>query len=176
MPPRGYPGPARSHPRARRGRPAGHGRPADQQGHRDAPAGALAVPRRHRGEGPQGVPVHQCRRRQGTQIRHPGRGRRARRQPRDLPHRHGLPLDEIDARWVKAAQHPIPPRLVEQRAVPRDRDRRARRSTSRATASTAFRCRSRRRAGTSRPTRRCRNTSPRTPTPASRTWAITAAR
>ena len=67
-------------------------RPADQQRHRDAPAGALAVPRRHRGEGPQGVPVHQRHRQQGPQVRHPGAGRRARRQPRDLPHRRRLPV------------------------------------------------------------------------------------
>ena len=35
---------------------------AGEQGHRDASAGALAVPRRHRRAGPQGVPVHQHRR------------------------------------------------------------------------------------------------------------------
>ena len=55
---------------------ADHGRSADQQGHRDAPAGALAVSRRHRGEGSQGVPVHQRHRQQGPQIRHSGAGRR----------------------------------------------------------------------------------------------------
>ena len=87
----------------------------------------------------------------------------------------GCPFEEIDARWVEAA------RIRSRRASSRTRratrsSSPARRSTSRATGSTAFRCRSRRRAGTSRPTRRCRNTSPRTRTPASRTWATTAAR
>ena len=62
------------------GRAADSDRPHDQQGHRDAPAGALAVPRRHPGEGPQGVPVHQRRRQQGPQVRHAGAGRRARRR------------------------------------------------------------------------------------------------
>ena len=66
--------------------------------------------------------------------------------------------------------------IVDERAVPRDRHHRQGRSTSPARASTAFRCRSRRRAGTSRPTPRCRSTSPRIPTPACRTWATTAAR
>ncbi len=50
------------------------------------------IPRRHRGEGPQGVPVHQRHRRQGPQIRHPGSGRRTGRQPRDLSHRRQLPV------------------------------------------------------------------------------------
>jgi hypothetical protein len=104
---------ARPRPRAGEGRSARPRRPPDQQRHRDAPAGALAVPRRHRGEGPQGVPVHQRHRLQGPQVRHPGAGRRARRQPRNLPHRRQLPFEEIDARWVAAAARPLPPRIVD---------------------------------------------------------------
>ena len=88
----------------------------------------------------------------------------------------GCPFDEIDARWVaRGAQSDRRRASSRTRRATRSSSP-ARRSTSRATASTASRCRSRRRAGTSRPTRRCRNTSPRTPTPASRTWATTAAR
>ena len=110
------------------------------------------------------------------QIRHPGAGRRARVQPRDLSHRHRLPVRRDRRALGQGGAQSDPAAHRRERAVPRDRHHRARRSTSPATASTAFRCRSRRRAGTSRPMRRCRNTSPRTPTPASRTWAITAAR
>ena len=85
------------------------------------------------------------------------------------------PFEEIDARWVEAAQQPLPPRLVENAPCHEivitgdalDKPGRA---------STASRCRSRRRAGTSRPTPRCRSTSRATPTPACRTWATTAAR
>ena len=36
----------------------------------------------------------------------------------------GCEFSEIDARWVKAAAHPLPPRIVDQRAVPRDRHHR----------------------------------------------------
>ena len=87
----------------------------------------------------------------------------------------GCPFEEIDERWVRATR--IRSRRGSSSTRPAMRSSSpARTSTSRATASTAFRSRSRRRAGTSRPTRRCRSTSPRTPTPASRTWATTAAR
>ena len=87
----------------------------------------------------------------------------------------GCPFEEIDARWVAAAasrcrRASSPTRRATRSSSP------ARSSTSRARASTASRCRSRRRAGTSRPTPRCRSTSPRIPTPACRTWATTAAR
>ena len=88
----------------------------------------------------------------------------------------GCRLDEIDARWVKAARHTRSRRASSRTRRATRSSSPARRSTSPATASTAFRCRSRRRAGMSRLTRRCRNTSPRIPTPASRTWATTAAR
>ena len=87
----------------------------------------------------------------------------------------GCPFEEIDARWVAAAQKPIPPQLVDNAPCQRSSSP-ARTSTSRARGSTAFRCRSRRRAGTWRPTPHCRSTSPGTPIPASRTWATTAAR
>ena len=111
--------------------PADPGRPADQQGHRDAPAGALAVPRRHRGEGPQGVPVHQRHRQQGPQVRHPGAGRRARRQPRDLPHRHRLRVrGDRRALGARPSQSPIA-------AAHRRRTRRATRSSSPAKTSTS---------------------------------------
>ena len=33
----------------------------------------------------------------------------------------GCPFEEIDARWVRAVQSPIPPRMVDRRAVPRNR-------------------------------------------------------
>ena len=105
--------PSRSHPLAGRGGIADQGGSADQQRYGDAPAGAVAVPRRHRGEGSQGLPVHERHRQQRPQIRHPGAGRRACRQSRDLPHRNWLPFEEIDARWVRAAQSPIPPNIVE---------------------------------------------------------------
>ena len=119
------PRPARPRPRAGESRPAHPRRPPDQQGHRDAPAGALAVPRRHRGEGPQGVPVHQRHRHQGPQVRHPGAGRRARGQPRDLPHRHRLRVRrDRRALGEGCGSSPMPPRVVEQRAVPRHRHHR----------------------------------------------------
>ena len=167
---------ARPHRRAAQGGPADRGRPPDLQGHGDAPAGALAVPRRLQGERAQGVPVHQRARRQGQEVRHPRRRRLPCRQPRDLPHRPRLPARQ-DRRDLEQGREPI-------RSSRRSsRTRRARRSSTRAPtstsparASTASPCRSRRRAGTTRPTRRCRSTSPRTPTPACRTSATTAAR
>ena len=87
----------------------------------------------------------------------------------------GKPLDEIGAAWVNAIANPIPPRLVENAPCHEivitgdELDRTARRST-------ACRCRSRRRAGTTRPISRPATTSPRIRTPASRTSATTAAR
>ena len=87
----------------------------------------------------------------------------------------GCEFDQIDARWVKASQNPLPPRVVtnapchEIVITGKELDKPGQ-------GLDGFRCRSRRRAGTSRPTRRCRNTSPRIPTPACRTWATTAAR
>ena len=66
------------HLRTSKGGPAGAHRPADQQGHRAASAGALAVHRRHAGGRAPRLPVHQRHRCQGPQIRHAGGGRRAR--------------------------------------------------------------------------------------------------
>ena len=73
------------------------------------------------------------------------------------------PFEEIDARWVAAAARPIAAahRHATRRATRSSSP--ARRSTSPARASTACRFRSRRRASTSRPTPRCRSTSPRDP-------------
>ena len=135
-------------------------------------AGSFAAASRR--EGPQGLPVHQRRRQQGTQIRHSGRWSA------------GLPATTrfIASAWAAASRrsrpldqggaNPIKPRLVDERAVPGDRLHGARRSTSRQ--------RPRRHPGAdldaglgqSRPTPRRRNTSPRIPTPASRTSAIIA--
>ena len=88
----------------------------------------------------------------------------------------GCEFDEIDARWVAGRAEPAPAAASSATRRATRSSSPARTSTSRARASTACRCRSRRRAGTSRPTPRCRSTSPRTPTPACRTWATTAAR
>ena len=103
---------------------ADHGRSSDQQGHRDAPAGALAVPRRHRGEGSQGLPVHQRRRQQGPQIRHSGTGRRACRQQGDLPHRHRLPVRGNRCALGRGGAASDSAAHRRQCAVPRDRHHR----------------------------------------------------
>ncbi len=79
---------ARASRPARSRRAALSHRRAREQGHGDASAGALAVPRRHRREGPQGVSLHQHRRHQGAALRFAGRDRRLCRHRRDLPHRH----------------------------------------------------------------------------------------
>ena len=99
---------------------------ADQQRHRDAPAGALAVPRRHRGEGSQGVPVHQRRRRKGRKYDIPVLvgGLAANREIYRIGI--GCAFEEIDARWVRAA------RRRSRRAS--SRTRRATRSSSPASA------------------------------------------
>ena len=81
-PNRPAPRPATASRRSRSGGPARPHRPADQQGHRAHPAGALAVHRRHAGGPAPRVPVHQRHRLQGPQIRHAGGGRRAGRRRR----------------------------------------------------------------------------------------------
>ncbi len=58
-PERGYPDLHDHIADAAQGGPADRGRSRDQQGHRDASAGALAVPRRHRAGGSPRLPVHQ---------------------------------------------------------------------------------------------------------------------
>ena len=75
----------------------------------------------------------------------------------------GCPFEEMDARWVRAIHNPIPPRIVENAPCHEIVITGKALESARQWASTAFRCRSRRPAGTSRPTRRCRNTSPRIP-------------
>jgi 3-polyprenyl-4-hydroxybenzoate decarboxylase len=85
----------------------------------------------------------------------------------------GCPLDEIGERWVKAAQSPVPPRIVknapchdiimEGKALDKPGNGLDGIPVPISTPG-------------SRPTRRCRNTSPEIPIPASRTSAITAAR
>ncbi len=122
-PSRGYPD-LHDHVAAGKSRPAHPRRPPDQQRHRDASAGALAVPRRHRGEGPQGVPVHQRHRQQGQQVRHPGAGRRARRQPRNLPHRRRLPVRGDRRALGRGARRADPAAHRRERAVPRHRHHR----------------------------------------------------
>ena len=70
-------------------RPAGPHRPADQQGHRAAPAGALAVHRRRaRGQAAR-VPVHQRGRRKRRPLRHASGSGRACGLARDLRAGHG---------------------------------------------------------------------------------------
>ncbi len=86
----------------------------------------------------------------------------------------GKPLDEIGPTWVKAIADPMPPRVVTRRAVPGGGARPAATSIATAARSTACRCRSRRPAGTTRLISRPATTSPRTPTPASRTSATIA--
>ena len=77
-------------PGAARGARAAHPhRPADQQGHRAASAGALAVPGRAAGERAPRLPVHQRGRLVRPPLRHAGRGRRAGGLGRDLRGRHG---------------------------------------------------------------------------------------
>ena len=79
---------------------------ADQQGHRAASAGALAVHRRHAGGRAARLPVHQRDRLQGPPLRHAGGGRRARGLARDLCDRHG-PAGRRDRRSLDAAPSPI---------------------------------------------------------------------
>ena len=108
--------------------PARPHRPADQQGHRAASAGALAVHRRRAGGRAPRVPVHQRDRRQGPPLRHAGGGRRAR----------GLAGDLRASAWAgrsrrsatpgcAAIANPIPPVRDQRRAVPGGRDHRRRR-------------------------------------------------
>ena len=87
----------------------------------------------------------------------------------------GKPLEEIGRTWVEAIANPVAPRVVAEApcqevviAGARPRQGRRRRSTG-------CRCRSRRRASTTRPISRPATTSPGTPTPASRTSATIAA-
>jgi len=113
--------------------------------------------RRHRGEGPQGVPVHQCHRQQGrkTTSRCWSAG-----SPPTAIYRIGVncPFEEIDARWVAAANSD--PRASSPRAVPRHRHhrqgpRQARPGPRRSSAADLD-------AGLGvGPTPRCRSTSPR---------------
>ena len=106
----------------------------------------------------------------------PVAGRRAGGEPRDLSHRHRLPAggDRRDAGCAPCQARSRRASSTMRRA--RRSSSRAQPSTGPATGSTACRCRSRRPASTSRPTPRCRSSSPATPTPACRTWATTAAR
>ena len=107
-------GPARPHRRAGEERPAGPRQAPDQQGHRDAPAGALAVPRRHPGDRAQGVPVRE-------------RHRQQRAARYDIPVAVGIlasnreiysigigcDVDDIKEKWDRAEQHQIEPVLVD---------------------------------------------------------------
>ena len=49
---------------------------------------------------------------QGPQVRHPGAGRRARGQPRDLPHRRQLPVRRDRRALGRGRAQPLPPRIV----------------------------------------------------------------
>jgi len=91
---------------------ADQGRSEFIQGHRDAPAGALAVPRRHRREGRKRS-VHQCGRQQGRKYDIPVLVGGLAFNRENLSHRLGCAFEEMDERWVRAIQAPIPPRIVE---------------------------------------------------------------
>ncbi len=167
---------ARSRVGAASRRTPGRGRRADQQRQRNASAGALAISRRHPGGRAQGIFVHAADRRQGRALRYVRAGRGACRQSRSLSHRlrpaarrDRRCLGEGARRAARAARRHAR-RHVRTSASP------ATISTNRATASTACRCRSRRRASTTRLICPPAITSPKTRTPACRTSAIIAAR
>ena len=100
-----FPGASR---RARGAGPAGARRSPDQQGHRAASAGALAVPGRARRSAAPRVPVHQRGRRGGPPLRHSGRGRRAGGLAAHLRGRHGPP-GRGDRGGVAARHRPSDP-------------------------------------------------------------------
>ena len=60
-------------------------------------------------------------------------------------------IEDVRDKWIKAMTHPIPPKVVDQRALPGDRLQ-GQGPPATATALTTFRCRSRRPAGTTRRT------------------------
>ena len=120
---RRFPGASR---RAREARPARAHRPADQQGHRAASAGALAVRRRRRRGRAARVPLHQRRRRQAagaTTSR--SRSARSRRRRRSMRSAWAARSRRSARPGCDAIAHPIPP--------VRSPRRPARRSCSRAT-------------------------------------------
>ena len=101
-------------------------RHADQQGHRAASAGALAIRRRRAGRQAPRLRLHQRHRRQGPQIRHPGRGRRAGGLAANLRHRHG-PQGRRDRRRLDGRdRQPDCAGRGQCRAVPGSRDHRRR--------------------------------------------------
>ena len=106
--------PARARAGAGARGPAGRRRRADQQRHRDASAGALAVSRRHRGAGPQGVPVHAADRLQRPPLRRRRAGRRASPPTaRSIAPASASRWRRSARAWVNAIANPIPPRVVE---------------------------------------------------------------
>ena len=114
-------------------------------------------------------------RQQGPQLRHSGRRRHPRLQPGNLRRRHRLRgRGHPAAMGSRRAASDRRRCWSTMRAVPGDRDPGRRSSTSPARASTRCRSRSRRRASTTRPMRPARCSSPRIPTPGSRTSATTA--
>ena len=122
------------------------------------------------------LPVHQCGRLRRPQVRHAGRGRRARGVPAHLLARHGQAgRGDREPPGRNAIANPIPPVRVTsppcQEVVITGR-RPARR---RARASPRCRCRSRRRATMSRPISPRRSRSRAIRRAASRTWAPIAA-
>ena len=158
--------------RSRGQRPSGAHRPADQQGHRAAPAGALAVPgRRARGQA-AGVPVHQCDRRQGPALRHAGGGRRARRLARNLRGRHGAGGEPISAR-PGCGRSPVRSRRSAVKSPPCQQvvDDRRRAEPTRRRAGAPAGAGVDARASIRRRILRRRSASPAIPIPASRTWA-----
>ena len=83
--------------------PAGAGRPPDQQGHRAASAGALAVRRRHRRGGSPRLPLHQrrrCRAASATTSR--SRWARSSASPQIYALGMGRAVEEIGPAWLDA--------------------------------------------------------------------------
>ena len=165
---------------SRRARGAGTARarrPPDQQGHRAASAGALAVPGRARG---RTSAARSCSRTSSTRpaaaTTFRSRSARSRLRRKSMPSAWAAPVEEIEAAWMHAIAHPIPPVAVssppcQEVVITGDELRGAGQR-----AGARCRCRSRRRASTPRPISPRRFASRAIPTPASRTWAPIAAR
>ena len=105
-----FPGASR---RARSAGPARADRPADQQGHRAASFGAVAVPGRARGGSAPRVPVHQrgrCARAAATTCR--WRSARSRPRRRSMPSAWAVRSRRSRRRGCDAIAHPIAPIVV----------------------------------------------------------------
>ena len=115
--------PARAHRRPGEERSAASRQAPDQQGHGDARAGALAIPRRHPGGPAQGLPVRERHRQHRAPLRHAGSRGYPRLQQGNLQHRHRLQgrghQEELGPRRAAAGRAGARP----QSGVPGDRRR-----------------------------------------------------